>query len=88
MNFLYAAKIYLLTLRKMSYVLGIYLLFLLLVMVLITKIKRDKCYFTKKLNKFRRWGYGYSINSNRIVLDRRCKRWVNLCRSFLKKRKL
>lgn len=59
---MHVAKIYLLTLLKMSYVVGIYLLILLVAMVLITKAKGDKCYFTKKFYKFRRLIYGYSIN--------------------------
>lgn len=61
MYLLYVTKIYILTLLKMSYVLGIHIVFLLAVMALIRIITGDKYYFTKKIDKLRRYIFGINI---------------------------
>ena len=55
MYFLYVAKIYLLTLLKISYEVFIGLVLLGVVMAIISFMVGDKYYFTKKLNKLRRY---------------------------------
>lgn len=55
MYFLYVAKIYLLTLFKISYEVFIGLVLLGVVMAIISFMVGDKYYFTKKLNKLRRY---------------------------------
>lgn len=49
---LYVSKIYILTLLKISYEVGICLMVSLLIMALITYLKGDKAYFRRKINKF------------------------------------
>ncbi|WP_287549421.1 hypothetical protein [Clostridium sp.] len=61
MYLLYVIKIYLLTLLKMSYVLGIHVLSLLAVMALIRIITKDKAVFTKMLLKLKEGLYGINI---------------------------
>lgn len=58
MYFLYVAKIYLLTLFKISYEVFIGLVLIGVVMAIISFIAGDKYYFTKKINKLRRYIYG------------------------------
>ena len=58
MYFLYVAKIYLLTLLKISYEVFIGLLLIAAVMAIISFIVGDKYYFTKQINKLRRYMYG------------------------------
>lgn len=58
MYFLYVAKIYLLTLLKISYEVFIGLVLLGVVMAIISTVVGDKYYFTKKINKIRRYIYG------------------------------
>lgn len=53
MYILYVTKIYLLTLLKISYEIGIGLLVLLATMALITYLKGDKAIFTKQYKKVR-----------------------------------
>ena len=54
MDLLYAAEIYLLTLLKISYEVGICLIVSMLMMALITYLKGDKAIFTKGYRKLRR----------------------------------
>lgn len=61
MYLLYVTKVYILTLLKMSYVLGIHIIFLLAVMALTRLITGDKYYFTKKIDKLRRCMFGINI---------------------------
>lgn len=58
MYFLYVAKIYALALLKISYEVFIGLLLITVVMATISFIAGDKYYFTKKINKLRRYIYG------------------------------
>lgn len=58
MYFLYVAKIYLLTLLKITYEVFIGLVLLGVVMSSISFVLGDKYYFTKKINKLRRYIYG------------------------------
>lgn len=58
MYFLYVAKIYLLTLLKISYEVVISLAIILSLMTIIRYLTKDKAIFTKQLNKLRRWVYG------------------------------
>lgn len=55
---LYVAKIYALALLKISYEVFIGLVLLGVVMAIISFIEGDKYYFTKKINKLRRYIYG------------------------------
>ena len=55
MDLLYAAEIYLQTLRKISYEVGICLIVSMLIMALITYLKGDKAIFTKGYRKLRRY---------------------------------
>jgi hypothetical protein len=48
----YVLKIYLLTLLKISYEVGICLIVSVISMALITYIKGDKAYFRRKIDKF------------------------------------
>lgn len=57
MYFLYVAKIYVLTLLKISYEVFIGLLLIVVLMASIRLVVGDKYYFTKKLAKLR--GYMY-----------------------------
>lgn len=61
MYLLYVTKIYLLTLLKISYEIGIGLLVTVLIMTLITYLKGDKAVFTKEIDKLRRYIYGYYV---------------------------
>lgn len=61
MYLLYVTKIYILTLLKMSYVLGIHVLSLLAVMALIRTLTKDKAVFTKMLLKLKEGMYGVNI---------------------------
>lgn len=58
MYLLYVAKIYLLMLLKISYEVTIGLLFLTVLMAIISLTVGDKYYFTKKIEKLRRYVYG------------------------------
>ena len=51
---LYVSKIYILTLLKISYEVGICLIVSMLIMALITYLKGDKAIFTKGYRKLRR----------------------------------
>jgi hypothetical protein len=55
MDLLYAAKIYLLTLLKISYEVGICLIVSVMIMALIAYLKGDKAIFTKGYRKLRRY---------------------------------
>lgn len=55
MDLLYAAEIYLLTLLKISYEIGLGLIVSMLMMALITYLKGDKAIFTKGYRKLRRY---------------------------------
>lgn len=55
MHFLYVAKIYLLTLLKISYKVGIGLIVAISIMALIAYLKEDKAIFTKGYRKLRRY---------------------------------
>ena len=55
MYFLYVAKIYFLTLLKISYGLTRGLLLITALMAIISFVLGDKYYFTKQLNKLRRY---------------------------------
>lgn len=61
MDLLYAAEIYLLTLLKISYEVGICLISLLAVMALIRITTKDKAVFTKRLLKLKEKMYGINI---------------------------
>ncbi|MDU2155382.1 MULTISPECIES: hypothetical protein [Clostridium] len=61
MNLLYVIKIYILTLRKISYEVGICLISLLAVMALIRTLTKDKAVFTKMLLKLKEELYGVNI---------------------------
>lgn len=61
MYLLYVTKIYILTLLKMYYVLGIHVLSLLAVMALIRTLTKDKAVFTKMLLKLKEGLYGVNI---------------------------
>jgi hypothetical protein len=61
MDLLYAAEIYLQTLRKISYEVGICLICLLAVMALIRITTKDKAVFTKMLLKLKEELYGVNI---------------------------
>lgn len=61
MDLLYAAEIYLLTLLKISYEVGICLICLLAVMALIRITTKDKAVFTKRLLKLKEKMYGINI---------------------------
>lgn len=61
MDLLYAAEIYFLTLRKISYEVGICLICLLSVMALIRTLTKDKAVFTKMLLKLKEGMYGVNI---------------------------
>lgn len=61
MDLLYAAEIYLQTLRKISYEVGICLISLLAVMALIRIITKDKAVFTKIILKLKEGLYGINI---------------------------
>ena len=52
---MYVLEIYLLTLLKISYEIGIGIVSLLVAMILITLVTKDKSYFTKKLDKLREY---------------------------------
>ena len=58
---MYVLKIYLLTLLKISYEVGICLIVSMLIMALITYLKGDKAIFTKQIDKLRGYLYGRSI---------------------------
>lgn len=58
---MYVLKIYLLTLLKISYEVGICLISLLAVMALIRIITKDKAVFTKMLLKLKEELYGVNI---------------------------
>lgn len=58
MYFLYVAKIYLLTLFKISYEVFIGLVLIGVVMAIISFIAGDKYHFIKLINKLRRYIYG------------------------------
>ncbi len=58
---MYVLKIYLLTLLKISYEVGICLICLLAVMALIRIITKDKAVFTKMLLKLKEELYGVNI---------------------------
>lgn len=58
MYFLYVAKIYLLTLLKISYEVLLGLLLITVLMASIRLITDDKHYFTKRISKLRRYMYG------------------------------
>lgn len=53
MYLLYVTKIYILTLLKISYEIGIVLAALIVVMILTRLITKDKAIFTKKYKKFK-----------------------------------
>lgn len=55
---LYVLKIYVLALLKISYETFIGLLLIGVVMAIISFVLGDKYYFTKKINKLRRYMYG------------------------------
>ena len=55
---LYVLKIYALALLKISYETFIGLLLIGVVMAIISFVLGDKYYFTKKINKLRRYMYG------------------------------
>ena len=55
MFFLEALQIYILTILKISYELGLSLLILLGLMNIASLLKGDKCLFTKAYMKFRRY---------------------------------
>jgi len=55
---LYGIKVYLLTLLKISYGIGIHLLCVVAVMALIMIVTGDKAVFTKQLLRLRRYIYG------------------------------
>ncbi len=61
MDLLYAAEIYLLTLLKITYEVGICLISLLAVMALIRITTKDKAVFTKSLLKLKEELYGINI---------------------------
>ena len=61
MDLLYAAEIYLLTLLKITYEVGIWLISLLAVMALIRITTKDKAVFTKRLLKLKEKMYGINI---------------------------
>ena len=54
----YVTKIYILTLLKISYELLIGLIIIMFLMAIIRFISGDRYYFTKKLNKIRRYILG------------------------------
>lgn len=58
MYFLFVAKIYLLTLLKISYGLTRGLLLITVLMAIISTVVGDKYFFIKKINKLRRYIYG------------------------------
>lgn len=58
MYFLYVAKIYLLTLLKISYEALIAAAIILSLMTIISFMLGDKYYFTKKINNLKRYIYG------------------------------
>lgn len=58
---MYVLKIYLLTLLKITYEVGICLIVSVISMALITYIKGDKAIFTKQIDKLRGYLYGRSI---------------------------
>lgn len=58
---MYVLKIYLLTLLKISYEVGICLISLLAVMALIRTLTKDKAVFTKMLLKLKEELYGVNI---------------------------
>ena len=55
---MYVTKIYLLALLKISCELVLGLLITMLLMAIISLVVGDKCYFTKKVDKLRRYMYG------------------------------
>lgn len=55
MDLLYAAEIYLLTLLKITYEVGICLIVSVIIMALIAYLKGDKAIFTKGYRKLRRY---------------------------------
>ena len=55
MSFLEGLQVYILTLLKITYELGLSLLILLGLMAIASLIKGDKCLFTKAYKKFRRY---------------------------------
>jgi len=55
---LYGIKVYLLTLLKISYGIGIHLICVVAVMALIMIVTGDKAVFTKQLLRLRRYIYG------------------------------
>lgn len=61
MSFLEATGIYILALLKISYEMLIGLICVVLTMIAIRFITKDKCYFTKKFLKFRRYIYGINF---------------------------
>lgn len=58
MYFLYVAKIYVLTLLKISYEIFIGLLIIIALATVISLVAGDKYYFIKKIDKLRRYMYG------------------------------
>lgn len=58
---LYVSKIYILALLKISYEALITALIILSLMTAIRYLTRDKYYFTKKINKLRRYMHGVNF---------------------------
>lgn len=61
MSFLEATGIYILALLKISYEILIGLICVVITMIAIRFIKKDKCYFTKKFLRIRRYIYGINF---------------------------
>ncbi|WP_308779603.1 hypothetical protein [uncultured Clostridium sp.] len=61
MSFLEVTGIYILALLKISCEMLIGLICVVITMIAIRFIKKDKCYFTKKFLKFRRYIYGINF---------------------------
>lgn len=61
MSFLEATEIYILALLKISCEMLIGLICVVITMISIRFIKKDKCYFTKKFLRIRRYIYGINF---------------------------
>ncbi|MBS6504226.1 MAG: hypothetical protein KH415_21910 [Clostridium sp.] len=61
MYLLYVFKIYALALLKISYEALIAALIIFSIMATIRYLTKDKCYFTKKINKIRRYMHGINF---------------------------
>lgn len=57
---MYALKLVILSLLKISYEVSIGMLILMSLMAIVTLVTGDRCYFTKKFKKLRRYMYGKS----------------------------